>query len=328
MDLTWNEDASRRALAIACASELGTEISRNSLLWHKIEPKRGQRDWNLPDSVVEGLTGAGIEPLWCVYGSPRWTNGSTGLGDDCYLSVPDGTAWLSAYVDFLRSAARRYRGKVSKWELWNEQNEHFFWRPKPDVARYAEWYRRGRDAILAENPSATVAAGGLAGLSNAGPEDVAGNEFLRLLYARAIFPDAVSVHPYSRCGPGTRIRFENNFTDIELIRATMDAAGQAGREVWITEWGWPGSPEAVQAEYLEQSLLLIAAQYPYVSVATYFLDHDRSNYSSGLYSRNFQLKEPGRVFRDFLLRRRAENAGRPRAPGALRIKQVTGSGCR
>ena len=311
MDLMFNGTAEWRSAAIQRAGSVGAAVSRNSVLWDLIEPVQGQQDWSRHDAVIAELGQNGIEPLLALYGSPKWANGS-----DERLYVPPEPAafraWLDRFAMFARQIAGRYRGRVRRWEVWNEPNEHWFWKPKPDVDQYAEVYRAIRNAIRSADPAARVALGGLAGLNASGPDDYNGKTFLLELYRRGVYPDVVAVHPYTeeRTGPDEYLQWDNNFSDIGMIYALMQAHGQGHRRMWVTEWGWSTAyvSEAVQAEFVGRSLELIARKYPYVAYATYFLDYDRPpEYFHGLFTADGWMKPSGARFRDAaLLRDRAK----------------------
>jgi hypothetical protein len=205
----------------------------------------------------------------------------------------------------MSEAAMRYKGKVRKWELWNEQNETYFWKPTPNIDHYAQWYTAAYQAIKAVDPTAEVSLGGLAGLV-AGC-CITGQSFLQGLYDRGIRPDIVAIHPYAlkEQAPDVHLPWESNFDDIAAIRSLMVANGEGSKPIWATEWGWSSTTigEVTQAAYVKKSLEMIASLYPYVTIATYFLDYDRGQYNHGLYDASFRMKPSGAAFRDFLLTR-------------------------
>jgi hypothetical protein len=267
------------------------------------------------DSVVAELTSAGIEPLLCLYGSPSWANGVGASQDEHYVFVPTDEVtfplWVERYSQFVRSAVRRYRDKVKRWELWNEPNESYFWKPRPSLGRYIEWFQTVEQTIRDEDPTASIALGGLAGLRAAAPNEYSGCDFLRALYARKIFPAVVAIHPYGNADvpPDVEPPYENSFANIRSIREAMVEYRQEDKPIWVTEWGWASNEisESLQARYVSRSLEMMQSHYPYVTLATYFLDVDRPPYSHGLYSRDLRLKEAGLRFRDFM-----EHRSRPR----------------
>lgn len=313
MDLTWRPDDVYRKVMIQRALEVHSAVSRNSLLWHLVEPVKGQQDWSLTDSTVDDLVAHGIAPLMVVVGSPSWANGASEVVDAYYyLEVPtDSVAfagWVTDYRDFIRAAARRYRGRVRLWELGNEENGAEFWRPRPNVAQYATWYSEMRDAIKAENPDATVSAGGLTLLavpSESIGTNINGVTFVQQLYAADVFPDAIAVHPYTSAGAGPDVHIDGarNFDDIEAVREVMVRNGQGALPMWVTEWGWSTSDvtPTVQAGYLQRSLELLSTRYaPYVTVATYFALGDYPGLPYGLYDASGNRRPAADVFAAFM----------------------------
>jgi hypothetical protein len=310
-DVMWKVDGAFRTRAIGAARDLKAEVARVGLLWMWIEFARGKQDWTIPDGVIQGLTDAGIEPLLVVYGSPPWANGVSSQGNFYhYLHVPtDPVAfqnWVEAYRTFVAQTARRYQGRVRKWELWSEPNDAFFWRPAPRVDQYATWFTSVRDAILAEDPGAQIASGGLNQLVVSYDQNLSGRAFLQGLYDRHLYPDIVAIHPYSNQGqsPDQHIPGAGNFDDIDQVLAVMSQNSQGQRKLWVTEWGWSTAKvsEAAQAEYLTRSLQLLSTRYaPWVTVATYFSEFDTPPaYAFGLYSTTWTPKAAGIAFRQFL----------------------------
>jgi hypothetical protein len=305
-DLTFDGYAWRRDQAIGLASSVHAQISRNSLLWAKIEPTQGALDWTIPDAVVQGLSAKRIEPLFVLYGSPSWVNGTDPATPDASLYVPPAgqsfEVWLDRYATFVRLAVQRYHGSVHKWEIWNEPNERYFWKPRPDVALYSRFYTRIRDTILRVDPGAQVAIGGLAGLCCS--VDIPGVSFLDQLLAQKIPIDIVAIHPYAGKGqsPDAHVASENNFDDIAMIRQHLVRAGKPV-PIWVTEWGWSSTAvgQAKQATYVGKSLDLLRTAYPYVTVATYFLDYDRgTTYQQGLFDSSFRPKPAAAAFSRFM----------------------------
>jgi hypothetical protein len=300
---TW-----QRAPAIQRAKTINAKIARSSLMWNNIERQKGTRDWSVPDAGISDLTAAGIEPLMTIWGSPSWANGVSTSTSEAYKYVPTDPVlfrtWLDGYKAFVREAVLRYKGRVHKWELWNEPNEHWCWKPAPDVDRYVAWYREIYQTIKAVDPSAEVALGGLTGLTASGSQDINGKRFLELVYAKGVYPDIVAIHPYALAGqaPDVTLAYENNFTDIAKIYGVMKANGQGDKQIWATEWGWSvgGSiSEQKQAEYVGKALNMLATLYPYVTVSTYFLDIDTDRYHQGLFALDGRMRPSGTRFRDF-----------------------------
>ena len=309
-DLTWYPDAIFHASVVtADAQVLHAQLSRNSLLWHLIEPSQGAYAWSATDDVVSKLLAAGITPEFTVYGSPSWANNVPTSTDDYYLYVPQDPAafqqWVSDYASFLRTAAARYAGKVNLWECGNEENEHYFWKPAPNVSQYVTWYQACRSAILAGNPLAKVAVGGLAGVIVPGnAPDISGTSFLSQMVAAGAPVDHVAIHPYAvhNQSPAIHVPYDGNFDDIGQFRDFLDAHGLQNVDIWVTEWGWDSVAVGTQtqASYVLQSLQMLQTDFPYVTYAFYFCDFDRSGYSQGLLDANLSPKPAGLAFAQFM----------------------------
>lgn len=318
MDISWYDESSSRQYFINKDKALRPYISRNSFLWHKIEPAQGQKNWSNFDGTINELAAGGMEPLFVVYGSPAWANGSSD-----YLYVPTGStqfeAWLSRYKAFMTEAATRYKGKVKKWELWNEENEQWFWKPGPNVDQYARWYTEIYKVIKSIDPTAQVSMGGMAGLVASG--GIPGYRFLEQLYQRGVYPDIVNIHPYDVDAPDHHTAWQMNFDDIAAIRQTMVNNGQSGKPIWVTEWGWGTGSGGIanvdyqtQANYLRTSMEMLLNQYTYVTVATWFTDYDRSGWDYGLFTSSFVEKPSAAVFRDYANRLYPTTPSEPPAP--------------
>ncbi len=178
--------------------------------------------------------------------------------------------WKASYVSFITDAATRYHSKVHKWEVWNEAETSYFWKPLPDVQQYMELYSSAADAIHAVDPTAQVAIQ-MAELQ--GPSyEPRGDNFLQAFYDAGLAPDVVSFHAYTfnQSDPPTVTNAYNNFNDIAVIRGVMTTNGKSANKMWVTEFGWPTDrvTQAQQASYLGAALGMIRDTYSsYVSVA-------------------------------------------------------------
>jgi polysaccharide biosynthesis protein PslG len=282
---------------------LHPEISRDSLLWERIEPVRGHLNWTASDEIVDDLVAAHIQPLLVLVGSPSWAN-RAGDKPDHEFYVPTGTAfgtWVQRYSAFAAAAARRYRGRVL-WEIWNEPNESNFWKPAPDVEKFAALYKALRTAIHGVDPGADVASGGVNSLTRSDREGIAGTDFLVRLLKTGLRPDAVAVHPYPSddLGPVDHVAGGNNFDDIAAVHDALVAHRATRTQLWVTELGWSSQKVGLerQAEYLRQSLGLLETRFGYVRVAIVFIDYDRATLKQGLLDDELRPKPAARAFAD------------------------------
>jgi Glycosyl hydrolases family 39 len=305
-DLGYEPDKRARQTGVSQAGGvLHAQISRNSFLWDVIEPAPGSFDWSRFDEIADDLRAAHVEVLFVLVGSPSWANGTN---DRFVVPTSDATfsAWVSSYATFARAAADRYRGRV-RWEVWNEPNNSTFWNPEPHAAHYAELFTAVRNAIRAADPNAPVAIGGLDNLTRAGPNDVAGEDFLASLAALGAPLDTIAVHPYPTDGhpPGIDVPGENNVDDVDKVIAIAPRA-----EIWVTEIGWDHSKIGLDAQATDvRDVLEILDRRPAVTVTIVFIDRDRPQYQWGLLDTSGSPLAAGNAFASFVASHPASCAG-------------------
>ncbi len=188
----------------ALAAQAGVKWTREEIQWHVTEPRQGEFDWTFYDELVDTAARHGISVYGLLaYGSP-WTDVYSDEGTRHYA------AWAAA-------AVRRYKDRIRHWEIWNEPNI-FFWSGPREL--YPVLLNRAYEAIKAEDPQAVVLGCSTAGIDTAFIREVmnAGGRF-----------DALTIHPY-----------RGELKDLEFIhelRAARELVG--GRDVWLTEMGFP-----------------------------------------------------------------------------------------
>jgi hypothetical protein len=217
-----------------------------------------------------------------VEGTPAWAaGGSTDL-----RTAPAVVADYAAFVNYLVNA---FHGRVTAWEIWNEEDSPTWWGGTP--AQYVTLLKAAYTAVKSADPRATVIIGGLTGNDGA---------YLSQLYAagaRGYF-DAVGVHTDTGCNitsptifeynRGTRVVNQYFFLGFISIHAVMVGAGDGAKPVYMTELGWSsttaecttgawagkklaGVTPQTQATYLKQAYHCLAQpQYSYVKVAMWF----------------------------------------------------------
>jgi hypothetical protein len=170
-----------------------------------------------------------------------------------------------AFAAYAATLATRYP-QIQSWEIWNEPNTSFFWRPAVSVKAYTHLLQKTYAAVKSANPKATVILGGLSpGTSSTVKDSIPAADFLNMLYQEgggASF-DAVAFHAYGT-GP---LQTWLSSALLEL-RSVMHSNGDAAKPIWITEMGCytqgSGSvSETWQAEYLTESRMFLAG-IPYL----------------------------------------------------------------
>lgn len=309
--------ATQQAEATAIAG-LGAQMARMELRWDLIEGTQGSPQWSQFDTAVQKLEALNVEPLFVVVGSPQWANGSA---DN--LVIPDAgsgvtapfTTWQTAFQTFITAAVNRYKPggtlgtKVRRWELWNEPNlGNLYWKPTVDSAQYISWYVATRASVLAADPTALVAAGGIANWTVQGSgSQIIGSTWLQALCTANAQLDYVAIHNYSDAAPNNAAGpqnhlpgLKNSFDSPAAMRTLLDTNGYLNTPIWMTEFGWGSNlhGEAGQAAFVEEAFRVTREQWPYVDLALIFTAYDlSSNYGDfGMLHTDLKPKGAGRAF--------------------------------
>ena len=226
--------------------------------WSGIETQRGQFNWTYPDRVVQEASARRMNVVALVAYTPDWAR-------------PPGTTshappvLVSDYANFAYAAAARYAPLgVRTWEIWNEPNTSDFWQPRPDPDRYAELFRAAAGAVRAADPGATLLTGGLTrGIDTADGATLSEATYLERLYANgaAEIANAVAVHPYSFpwLPTGANPPVAGTFRDLPALHSLMVRHGDAGKKIWITEFGAPtGTVPGAMSETNQANTILQA----------------------------------------------------------------------
>lgn len=177
------EGAAAAERAAAAFKAMGVDTVRLHARWAFIAPRpvdrlrpagfRGRNhedpgyNWSLLDRAIGLLEANGIRPLVAITGSgPVWSSRNPALDNPRYKPDP------RLFGDFARAVATRYKGRVSRYLVWNEPNQAGWLQPQfrcrgtvctplaPHL--YRELYRAASDAVRSVDPSAEVLIGSLA----------------------------------------------------------------------------------------------------------------------------------------------------------------------
>lgn len=304
-ELTWYgrgpaTDLSNRLVRIAAIRRLGFGGTRLPVEWVWVEPVRGQRNWARLDSTVAELKQAGLAAYGVIAYSPRWAVPAGVIHSPHFAAhrpVVDGSSAKgdTVFAGFAAAAARRYRGFIDRWEIWNEENHPAFWlnaldgfNRGADVDDYAHLFTLTRDSIRVANPGARVAVGGLASLNGVpltwhDPLDSTRvlsaptpQGYVRALVSLGVSFDAIGLHPYTTVPPGRRAFGRGVvFPDlvVDSVLDLLDELKLSGVDVWVTEWG-VNAPFATSQTMLDTwfrdglSALLCRKRIAFVTVHT------------------------------------------------------------
>jgi hypothetical protein len=244
-------DPSSMEIPAGLVTELGVTWVREDFHWHRVQPRPDVWDWTFTDAAMRALLSRDISVLGVLGPSVGWATPFGGdLPNDVSYYAPD----QDAFVEYVRGVVTRYRRYINHWEVWNEPDHPYFWRPAPDPVAYTTMLIRTAKVIREIDPDAKILIGGFNPYDTTFPRVVAEyggwNSF-----------DILAIHPYV-----------NPYTpeDGNLAAATTGVRALAQRygekPIWVTEVGWASGPsdrdalgrdadEQSQASILVRSML-------------------------------------------------------------------------
>lgn len=97
--------------------ETGVGYARLQSGWAKCEPEKGKYNFEWLDAHVDGLLEQGVKPWICLcYGNPIYSEHGLNLNARIF---PDGPV-MEAWEKYVAQVVKRYKGKVTMYEVWNE----------------------------------------------------------------------------------------------------------------------------------------------------------------------------------------------------------------
>lgn len=208
--------------------------------WIRVEPTRGDYNWDVTDKIIGDLANRGIRVLPAMTSPPAWA----AAADRPPLKTQRAR---KGWRKFLREAASRYgpkgdfwrgdyeaahpdgpRRPIKTWQIWNEQNlKRGAQYVKP--RKYRKLVGLSHKAITRVDRKARIVLGGMPGYVQ-----TKAWAYLKALYKKRKFKrkfDAVAVHPYS---PDVK----HVFVQLKRLRNVMRQAHDRRGGLWITELGW------------------------------------------------------------------------------------------
>ena len=240
-----NVSAAQLATAVKSA---GANIHRYIVQWQAVEPAKdttSEGGWKPYTDLAKELRARGIRPLVTLSGVPPWAR-DPGDPQSCTASrgceYPPAESMLGQWEEFAAEVAKRIPGAVI--ETWNEPDFISFFKPRPDPERWAELHVAAYRAIKAQDPSATVLAGGFTGNVNTQRDTTkqiaiySTGEFLEQTYARIRGKlDGIAVHIYPPRAPFGIGADTEPAAVFEGIREARRKGKDLGRPIWVTEFG-------------------------------------------------------------------------------------------
>ncbi|WP_395571124.1 hypothetical protein [Streptomyces sp. BK79] len=166
--------------------KLGATSTRIQGGWAKTEKTKGVYDWDWLDHIVDDARSRGVKPwIQLSYGNGAYTGGGgSGLGGH----LPSSPEALAAWDAWVTAMVKRYKDRVTEWEIWNEPNLAGI-----PVADYTDFFIRTATRVRAEQPNAVIFG------QEAGIDVPYAQDFLIQLSGKgkAGLLDGISYHPYN-----------------------------------------------------------------------------------------------------------------------------------
>ncbi|HEY9722544.1 MAG TPA: family 1 glycosylhydrolase [Oscillatoriaceae cyanobacterium] len=170
--------------------DVGVKEMRLGMSWCRIQTGKNEYDWSFWDYLVNTANKQGIRLMPYICYTPEWVGDHT---PDFWHHPPTN---LNAFADFAETAAKRYKGKITSWELWNEPDNAAYWQAPGTAEQSADTFAKmltpAIERLRKVDPSAGLILGGMS--VGRGPF------FDRLMtkYHLGDRVDAVNVHAYYR----------------------------------------------------------------------------------------------------------------------------------
>ncbi len=205
--------------------DLSVKWARLQTGWTRVEHRKGSYDWQWLDESVDGLIKRGFKPFFNVgYGNTHYTEGDMG-----YHPLVS-TEALAAWKKFVVALTKRYKNKISHYEIWNEPNLGGFWKPgKTDPQKYVQLVRETAPLIRQNAPDAVIVGGVVSRLP--------------FTYIKALFEeglgkliDIFSFHPYTT--------IPESYTDRIVALRKLVKRYNPSIEIWQGENGFASEPNS------------------------------------------------------------------------------------
>lgn len=251
------------------AAETGVSRLREDLEWKVVEPSDDAWDWTKTDLMYEEAAERGLSILPIANASPCWAFQSMTDPNECERAIPNSSAAVADYAEFVGRVAARYGPGGDFWdarsgldgslasryiEIWNEP----YWGSgllSPNPIGYGLMYKEAVAAGRSANPATRY----LIESNLAGSGGTLWIEPLLAAYpSLPAYIDGIAVHPY----PGSHgLSYEpTSGTDEAFLNTRLNYERWkflgVVRPIWITEIGYssctdtehcvPGSTQAAR----------------------------------------------------------------------------------
>ena len=141
-------------------AELGIKWVRIQSGWQKTEKEKGVYDFEWIDKIIDNLLKRGLQPWVCLcYGNELYDElaksvfGAVG----CHPVYTD--EQRNAWLNYVKAFVNRFKGKISYYEIWNEPDGSWCWKPGVNATELGEFTAETAKIIKDTNSEAKVIGG-------------------------------------------------------------------------------------------------------------------------------------------------------------------------
>lgn len=201
-------------------------LSDAYVAWPDLEPQKGQWRFDRLDKHVASAEEHGVEVLLPLAHSPRWASARpeepSAYRQPGWAAEPRNLADWRAYV---RQVARRYKGRVRYYEIWNEPNTKTLYSGR--IESLVALTRAAREELKDVDPGIVVISPSFVEKDGLKKLD----DFLAKGGGRYV--DVIGYHFYV-----ISEKPEKMLSFIIRVRQIMEKRGVGAKPLWNTETGW------------------------------------------------------------------------------------------
>lgn len=220
-------------------AQAGFRWIRMDLGWASTEKTAAVYDFTAYDRLLASLEPRHLRALLIFdYTNPLYDDNKPSCTDE----------GRAAFARWAVAAVTHFQGRGVAWEIWNEPNGGWFWKPQANPEDYAKLALTVSEAIQRAAPQERLLGPALNG-SNL--------DFVEVSAEAGVLPywSGITLHPYTRTGPETfgaayeqTRRFIARYVPPEQNTTVM--CGELGYST-----AWPEIDEATEGEYLARLFL-------------------------------------------------------------------------
>ncbi len=212
--------------------------------WSQVEAVKGQYNWKALDTALKTAETHGVKDVLLVLGStPTWNASRIKPGDYPVPGAASAPKSLAAWDAFVSAVVKRYAGRISAYQIWNEASLAMFWNGSP--VKLAAMTKSAYDIIKAADPKAKVVAASTT-VRLQGAFDRFFPQYLAALADLGWPVDVLSAHLY----PASKGTTDERAAFVESVQADLAAANAPDLPVWDTELNYglagPGPTNPLQ----------------------------------------------------------------------------------